>query len=137
MYFDSPRVGSRIKINNSVHQVSTLPATAAINDFYIVTGKNTLHMYTSTGWVEIVKRPQFHIKNVIVTGGAKTINKSGILATDTAKFIPDLSVSDLVAETNCTCGNGTVRVSGLNTAYDIPGEIIVNPADVGISDTDM
>lgn len=92
---------------------------------YVMIDTGTLWIHYNNAWVQLGRKAQIHFCNVTVTGGTLTISDSRISATDTAVFIPDISVADLCSAISVTCAAGSLTVR-LTSSYDIFGEVIVN-----------
>lgn len=127
IFLDSKAAGARIQISSGIIMcASSLPLAPIPNKLYIVVKTGTIHAYINDAWVNLSDRPQIHFKNVVVEKlSTLTIEDDRILETDTAVFVPDLSVADLASDITVSCSNGSVSVVS-NSNYDLPGTIIVN-----------
>lgn len=131
MYFDSVDSNSRVDVANDVMPVATEAARTALlapipGRLYCVLESGCIYLYIDGDWAKLGNRPQIHFENVVVTKGvALVLTDNRILATDTAVFVPDLSVADLVTTSTCTCAAGKVTIN-VTANYDIPGCVIVN-----------
>lgn len=126
LYLDSVLEGKRVALGTDiVICASELPLAPIPNVLYCVLKTGIIAVYVDGAWYTFGGRPQLHFANVVVSNGTLTISDSRIIESDSAQFIPDLSVSDLASDIVATCANGSVSVS-LTSNYDIPGELIVN-----------
>lgn len=131
MYFDSVDANARVDVANDVMPVATEAAREALlapipGRLYCVLASGCIYLYVDGSWNKLGNRPQIHFENVVVSKGvALALTDDRILAGDTAVFVPDLSVADLVTASTCTCAAGKVTVS-VTANYDIPGRVIVN-----------
>ena len=126
VFLDSVLEGKRVKIGTDIEVCATdLPLAPIHNTVYCVIKTGRLYIYADGEWIALGSRPQLHFKNVVVSGGTLTLTNSEILSTDTAQFIPDLSVEDLASNISAICTDGSVTVN-LTSSYDIIGEVIVN-----------
>ena len=131
IYVDSLRSQERVEAGNSIIILSTESSRSSLlapipNRLYCVLETGMLYIYSDSVWKSLGSRPQIHIKNVTVSNGTLTREDARILASDTAVFIPDLSVEDLVTSCSASCQAGKVVVTLSPTTYDIMGEIIIN-----------
>lgn len=127
IFLDSKASGARIQISSGIIMcASSLPLAPIPNKLYIVVKTGTIHAYINDAWVNLSDRPQIHFKNVVVgKNSTLTIEDSRILETDSAVFVPDLSIADLAADITVSCSNGSISVVS-NSNYDLPGTVIVN-----------
>lgn len=127
IFLDSKASGTRIQISSGIIMcASSLPLAPIPNKLYIVVKTGTIHAYINDAWVNLSDRPQIHFKNVVVgKNSILTIEDSRILETDSAVFVPDLSVADLAANISVSCTNGSISIAS-DSYYDLPGTVIVN-----------
>lgn len=131
MYFDSVDANTRVDVANDVMPVATEAARTALlapipGRLYCVLESGCIYLYVDGAWNKLGNRPQIHFENIVITKGTSLVlEDSKILATDTAVFVPDLSVADLVTASTCTCAAGKVTIT-VTANYDIPGRVIVN-----------
>ena len=133
MYFDSVDSNSRVDVANDVMPIVTEAAREALlapipGRLYCVLESGCIYLFIDGRWNRLGNRPQIHFENVSCTVGAtKTFYDERILASDTAIFVPDLSVADLFSDSyvNITCDNGSVTIDARD-GYNLLGRIIVN-----------
>ena len=125
IFLDSVLEEVRVQLATDVIICTSLPLAPAANKLYCNVEVGTISTYVDGEWVTLGARPQMHFGNVVISGGTLTISDSRILSTDTAVFVPDLSVADIAGTISVRVANGSVTVTS-NSEYDIPGEIIVN-----------
>lgn len=129
IFLDSIEEGARIQMASELIVLGTESARTSIlapvpEKLYVVIESGSIYIYSGS-WVKLGHKEQFHFANVLVQDGTLTIEDSRITATDTATFIPDLSVIDLASDISVSCAAGSLTVT-LTSDYDIPGEVIVN-----------
>ena len=127
VYIDSVTENERVKMSSEVVIVATdanLPLAPIPDTLYIVLSTRKMYIYNN-GWSSL-DRPNFIIPGVTVTKNvALEVSNSDILATSTARFVPDSSVADLVTSSTATCTAGKVTVSVVSN-HDITGDIYIN-----------
>ena len=129
IYLDSVESGERVQIASEIIVLGTEAERTSMlapvpEKLYIVLESGSIYFYSSN-WVKLGHKEQFHFPNVVVEGGSLKITDSRISASDTAVFVPDLSVVDLASNISVNCAAGSLTVT-LTADYDIPGEVIVN-----------
>lgn len=136
IFHDSKVEQKRVQIGS---EITILGTESARNDLlapipeklYAVIETGKLYIYNSGSWVSLGGSTQIHFKNILLevndakTAATLTISDNRIKATDTAEFVPDLSVVDLASAVTATCSIGKVVISA-TAKYDIPGEVIIN-----------
>ena len=125
IFLDSVLEEVRVQLATDVIICTSLPLAPAANKLYCNVAVGTISTYVDGEWVTLGARPQMHFGNVVISGGTLTVSDSRILSTDTAVFVPDLSVADIAGTISVRVTNGSVIVTS-NSEYDIPGEVIVN-----------
>ena len=125
-YLDSVNNG-RISIAKDIiiSTEANKPLAPQPERLYVMVDTGTLWIYFNNAWVQIGRKAQIHFCNVTVSGGSLVITDSRILASDTAMFVPDMSVADLCSDISVVCEEGKITVT-LTSSYDIFGEVIVN-----------
>ena len=127
IFLDSKASRVRIQISSGIIMcASSLPLAPIPNKLYIVVKTGTIHAYIDDSWVNLSDRPQIHFKNIVVgKNSTLIIEDDRILETDTAIFVPDLSVADLATQFGVSCTNGSISITSA-CYYDLPGTVIVN-----------
>lgn len=125
IFLDSIVEQRRITMNSSVTLVTELPLAPIPNKLYCMVNTGLLYVYYNSNWVSLGSRPHIHFDNIIVENGTLTISDSRILASDTGKFTPDLSVADLASNIRVVCSAGSVKIT-LASSYPIPGNLVIN-----------
>lgn len=125
IFLDSVLEEVRVQLATDVIICTSLPLAPAANKLYCNVAVGTISTYVDGEWVTLGARPQMHFGNVVISGGTLTVSDSRILSTDTAVFVPDLSVADIAGTISVRVANGSITVTS-NSEYDIPGEVIIN-----------
>ncbi len=130
VYLDSPGENKRIKVSSSdVILLSTEADRTSMlvplkGKIYAVLASGRLYIY-DTDWITLGSTA-FEIPGplVVESGTPLTVTDSRVKSTNSATFIPDLSVADLVSANSCTCTDGKVTVT-LTADYPITGRLII------------
>lgn len=139
IYFDSPTQNKRIKMSSDNIILSTEEEkdnilAPIINKIYIIIETGNLYIYDSTnGWIQLGGSKgsnSFELSNVFIIGGSKTIDDIRIKSTSSAKFIPDLSIADLISSSTVECYDGSLIVTITPDTYNIMGRILVYGAHI-------
>lgn len=130
IYFDSPTEGRRIKMSSDTIILSTETERknmlAPISDkIYIVLNSACMYIYSGGKWVAL-NQTEFEISDVQINNGNATVTDNRILAGHTARFIPDLSIADLVTSNSVTCVAGKATITLEPTAYKFFGRLLVS-----------
>lgn len=133
MYFDSVDSNTRVDVANDVMPLGTEAARNALlapipGRLYCVLESGCIYLFIDGKWNRLGNRPQIHFENIHITAGAsRTLYDERILASDTAVFVPDLSVADLEDRMNTEiyCENKSVVINA-NGDIDVLGSVIVN-----------
>lgn len=130
IYLDSMLDGRRVAIARDIIILGTENERTSMlspvpDRLYCVIGSGSIYIHHGGVWVKLGSREQIHLNNLVVTGGNITVSDNRILAGDTAIFVPDASVADLVSSSSATCSDGSVTVS-VESDYEIFGEVIIN-----------
>lgn len=134
IFFDSKQENSRVQVGNEIVILSKESDRTALlapipEKLYLVVDTGRSYLYTDGSWIAIGSSSQIHFSNQVLTSDGTsatlTISDNRIKATDTATFVPDLSVIDLATNVKATCSAGSVIVTA-TAKYDIPGEVVVN-----------
>lgn len=129
VYIDSVAESARILMSSEVKILGTEIERTSIlapipNKIYCVLDSGKMYIYSSGAWVAL-GITQFEISDVILDSSPATISDTRIKAANTAAFVPDLSVRDLVTINNVSCANGSATVI-YTASYPITGRLIVN-----------
>lgn len=122
----------RIRISKSIAFLGTESNRTSIltpedDVLYIVLATGKMWIYTSSGWECINKTTEYYyVHNVAVASKSSTeVTDIRIRANDTAKFIVNPNVADLVDGTvTCTCAAGKITVAS-TCSYKVYGIIEV------------
>lgn len=129
IYFDSPTEGIRIKMSSDTIILPTEAQRknmlAPIADkIYIVLDSACMYIYSGGKWIAL-NQTEFEIPNVKINGGVAVINDSRILAGHAARFIPDISIADLVISSNVECDIGIATITVEPATYTFFGRLLV------------
>lgn len=129
LYIDSVAEQSRTIMSSEVKIIGTETERSNIlapipNKIYCVLDSGNMYIYSGGAWVRL-GATQFEISDVVLDASPATINDSRIRSANTAVFVPDLSVRDLVTINSVSCANGSATVI-YTASYPITGRLIVN-----------
>jgi len=124
MYYDSPAEGSRKELSSNLIKLNTESDRTNIlapipNKIYCIIATGCMYIYT-TKWNRLGSR-EFSIDNLILEGTSPLkVSDARITDIDTAEFVPDLTVADLLTKCTVTCSNGSASIA-FTASYPIPG----------------
>lgn len=127
MYYDSPAEGARKLLSSNLIKLNTETDRSNIlapipGKIYCVIATGCMYIYENSKWNRLGSR-QYIINNVVLEGTSPTIvEDSRITDIDTAEFIPDLSVADLLTACTVTCSNGKASIA-FTASYPITGTL--------------
>lgn len=131
IYVDSVNSGERESMAQNaiiINKESEKPLAPIPGKLYCVIESGLVYTYVNGDWKCLSPR-KLYFEDIVVSGGSATVTNASILASDTAVFLVDPSLKDLVSAVSVSCKSGSCTIT-LNSNYDIYGTLIIESGNI-------